>query len=295
MSPPPYRDELEAIKTLKSDETILDQRREKGGGVVLMDKTTYENKLEVLISDEWDFKSCDNNQTNLVKDKFNKLINELKKDNPHLYYRLRRVGNFKNGYLYGLSKIHKSANYLPLRPIVSLCGTSTQKISQYLNSIIKPYIDIRHMINAGTEILIDFQDRKIEKNQKLVSRDVIILFTSVSVMITINVIVENMYRRDTLPPPKIPVSSMIQLLQFCTTETPLSFRTETFNQTDGVSMVSPLGETFKNKILSQLDQCNHPQCYRRYVDNILAIFNSKKRSRNLQVQAAERICSRVHL
>ena len=40
-----------------------------------MDKTTYENNLEVLINNERKFKKCDNNQTNLVKDKIDKLIN----------------------------------------------------------------------------------------------------------------------------------------------------------------------------------------------------------------------------
>ena len=248
-----------------------------------MDKTTYENKLEVLISDAQKFKRCDKNQTKLVKDNLNKLINELKKDSPHLYYSLRRVGDYKNGHLYGLPKIHKNANDPPLRPIISMCGTVTHEISQYLNSIIRPYIDTRHMINSGDELLIDLQGRKIESNQKLVSLDVTSLFTNVPVMTTINLILEKMYRGVTLPPPKIPESTMKQLLQICTTETPFSFKNETFIQTDGVSMGSPLGPTFadmymseiENKILLQPDQCN-PQYYRRYVDDILAIFNSKE-------------------
>ena len=197
-----------------------------------MDKVANENKLEILISDVEKFRRCDSNQTNLVKDKLNKLINELKKDSPHLYYKLRRVGDYKNGHLYGLPKIHKNADDPPLRPIISMCDTVTHEISQYLNSIIRPYIDTRHMVSSGDEILVDFQDRTIERNQKLVSLDVTSLFTNVPVIPTINLILEKMYRSDTLPAPKIPESTMKELLRVCTNETPFTFKTETFIQTD---------------------------------------------------------------
>ena len=153
-----------------------------------MDKVAYENKLKIWISDVEKFIRCHNNQSNLVKDKLNKLIIELKKYSPHLNYNLRRVGDYKNGHLYGLPKTHKNADDPPLRPIISMCGTVTHETSHYLNSIIRPYNDTCYIVSCGDEILVDYQDRTIERNPKLVSLDVTSLFTNVSVMTTINLI-----------------------------------------------------------------------------------------------------------
>ena len=76
---------------------------------------------------------------------------------------------------------------------------------------------------------------------------------------------------------------MKEFLRVCTTETPFTSKTETFIQTDGVSMGSPLVPTFahiymsefENNILSQPDPRN-PSYYRRCVDDILAIFSNQK-------------------
>ena len=133
-------------------------------------------------------KMIDSNQTSLVKQKLNKLINEIKKDSPYLYYKLRRVGDNKSRHLIGLPKIHKNADDPPLRPIISMCGTVTHETSHYLNSIIRPYNDTCYIVSCGDEILVDYQDRTIERNPKLVSLDVTSLFTNVSVMTTINLI-----------------------------------------------------------------------------------------------------------
>ena len=76
---------------------------------------------------------------------------------------------------------------------------------------------------------------------------------------------------------------MKELLRVCTSESPSKNEIETFIQTDGVSLGSPLGPTFadiymfetENQLLSQPNLCN-PLYYRRYVDDIMAFFNSKE-------------------
>ena len=50
--------------------------------------------------------------------------------------------DFKKGNqsreLYFLPKIHKRLSAVPGRPVISNCGTPTEKVSEYLDHILKP-------------------------------------------------------------------------------------------------------------------------------------------------------------
>ena len=121
---------------------------------------------------------------------------------------------------------------------------------------------------------------RVRKNEKIVSSDVESLFTSVPVMETIDLILERSYHHPSLPPPSIEKDLMRELLLICTTETPFNFDDKVYIQKDGVSMGSPLGPTFadyymasmENTLLSQNRESN-PKYYKRYVDDILAVFS----------------------
>ena len=83
-------------------------------------------------------------------------------------------------------------------------------------------------------------------------------------------------------PVKYPVSTMRSLLAICMTETPFEFEGDIYVQLDGASMGSPLGPTsadfyvseIENKLLNQ-NKITNPRFYRKYVDDILAIFTNK--------------------
>lgn len=77
---------------------------------------------------------------------------------------------------------------------------------------------------------------------------------------------------------------MRELLIVCTTKTPFEFLNQTYVQLDGVSMGSPLGPTFADYYMSDLEnhllrdnkKASNPKFYRRYVDDIIAVFNNKQ-------------------
>ena len=83
-----------------------------------------------------------------------------------------------------------------------------------------------------------------------------------------------------MPPPSIEKYLMRDLLLIRTTETPINFDDQVCIQKDGVSMGGPLGPTFadyymastENTLLSQ-DKASIPNYYKRYVEEILAVFS----------------------
>ena len=63
-----------------------------------------------------------------------KLISE--KELKYFTYSFKKATNL--GKLYFLPKIHKGLSSVPGRPVISNCGTPTEKISEYLDHILKP-------------------------------------------------------------------------------------------------------------------------------------------------------------
>ena len=87
--------------------------------------------------------------------------------------------------LYGLPKLHKPG--VPMRPIVSFCGSPTYQLSKHLTTILKPFTDeSRHKLQS-TETFIDVIKRvQVPDDHKLVSFDVKSLFTSIPLQLALD-------------------------------------------------------------------------------------------------------------
>ena len=70
---------------------------------------------------------------------------------------------------------------------------------------------------------------------------------------TIDIIINNVYNHPTLPPPPLPPAELKELLILCTQGTPFRFNDRLYVQTDGVSMGSPLGPTFADFYMADLE------------------------------------------
>ena len=94
-----------------------------------------------------------------------------------LYYRLRcRVP--RSAKLYGLPKLHK--RNIPMRPIVSFCGSPIYQLSKHLTSILKPLIDeSQHKLQSTDNFIDAIKTVQIPDDHKLVSFDAKSLFTSI--------------------------------------------------------------------------------------------------------------------
>lgn len=274
--------DMQTIKGLQQNFDIVIQKPDKGGGVVIMDKSFYNDGLTSLISDETKFEPCSDAHNENLKKKINNLANTFKNNNELLFKRLSRVGAYNSGHLYGLPKIHKNATNPPLRPVISMSGTVTHDIAQYINSIIREYLNNKFIVRSSDELLLQLKTLKVEPEHQVCSLDVESLFTNVPVQQTIDIIMQSVYYHESIPPPEMPEAVMRQLLHMCTTETPFQHNGSLYVQKDGVSIGSPLGPTFADFYMSALENhmmsqnlISNPLFFVRYVDDILAIFKSK--------------------
>ena len=80
--------------------------------------------------------------------------------------------------LHGLPKLHKPN--IPMRPIVSFCGSPTYELSKYLTTILKPLTnESRHKLQSTETFIGAIKPIQIADDYKLVSFDVKSLFTSI--------------------------------------------------------------------------------------------------------------------
>ena len=128
----------------------------------------------------------------------------------------------------------------------------------------------------------------------LASLDVESLFTNVPIEETIKIISTCIYNNNEMPPLNIPQNILEDLLRACTTKA--IFRSpegKLYNQINGIAMGSPLGPTFanfymgnlENKISSELD--NKPKIYCRYVDDIFILVRDKNEIISLKTKMEE--------
>ena len=280
---------LEAASNLKNNENIVIRKADKSSTYVILNKVDYTDKVSYILSDESKFKRIEKDPTETIKKKANNLIeaqNSVVDD-----FKLNKiVGDYQPGYAYGNVKTHKPGN--PLRPIISQIPTPTYQLAKTLNKVITPYIPNEYMLTS-TNDFIDVLHANTN-NGIIASLDVESLFTNVPIDKTIDIIIEHSYNHPTLPPPKIPQDILKQLLYLCTREAPFRCpQGKLYVQIEGVAMGSPLGPTFANFYMGDLEQrtfkdkSKKPHIYARFVDDIFVQVENINELETLRQQFQE--------
>ena len=267
---------IAAAKSLKANDKIVIRRADKSAEYVIMNKTDYFNKLNQLISDTSKFKHITRSPILQLKRDLNALIKTVNAQIGHHVFE-EIVSDYSEGYIYGNPKTHK--HDIPLRPIISQVLTPTYKTAKHLDRIIKPYIPSRYSIKSRDEFVDILRTAVPSADCHPMSLDAESLFTNVPVQETVDIIMNNVYHHPFLKPPSIPQGILREMLLICTTKVPFRhINTKLFLQSDGISMGSPLGPTFAEFYMSEVEKrvvgiANIP-VYVRYVDDIF-VYCSK--------------------
>ena len=114
----------------------------------------------------------------------------------------------------------------------------------------------------------------------LISFDVTSLFTNIPLEETINIAIDTIFQN--YPNVKFTRKELQKLFKIATSETHFIFNNEIYDQIDGVSMGSPLAPILANLFMGYHEkdwiekaQVAKPTFYKRYVDDIFAVFESE--------------------
>ena len=246
------KDERQALKRLKTDENIsVILPADKGRVTVVMDKTDYYDKMDVLVNDKQTYQVLKRDPTPALQRKLNSKLLDLKKTDTidiQRYNRLRcRVPQPPK--LYGLPKLHKPN--IPMRPIVSFCGSPTNQLSKYLTTVLKPLTDeSRHKLQSTENFIDAIKTVQVPDDHKLVSFDVTeSLFTSIPLHLALDC-TETAINNSTIELP-LPTDDLMDLLNLCLTSTYFQYNGTHYKQLHGTAMGSPVSIVVVAEIVMQ--------------------------------------------
>ena len=170
---------------------------------------------------------------------------------------------------------------------MSNIGTATYKLSKYLAQLLAPLGKSKYTVTSTDDFINRIKVMKPRSNQKMISFDVVSLFTNVPLERTIEIILKKVYK-EKLIKTKIKRDDLKNLLYLCTKEGHFTFNEETYNQTDGVMMGSPLGSLMANIFMCELENtlvptmANELEEWTRFVDDTFALIDPSALERILQ-------------
>ena len=173
-------------------------------------KVSWVYLLWTLVNNKQTYKELKRDLTPALQRKLNSKILTLKKTDAidtQRYYRLR-CSVPQPPKLYGLPKLHKPG--VPMRPIVSFCGSPTYQLSRYSTTILQPPTDKSRCKLQSTENFIDaIKTVQIPDDYQLVSFDVKSLFTSIPLQLALQC-TETAIQQSTVKLP-LPTEALHQL------------------------------------------------------------------------------------
>ena len=183
----------------------------------------------------------------------------------------------------GLPKMHKHYENTPkFRPIIDTTGTPHYNVGKFLAELLNPLAHNEYTLRDSFHAVSDLKSIPNElftQGYRLVSFDVVSLFTNVPLERTVQIILDRVFKQNltstTLskrPPKKL-------ILDSCT-KTAFLFNDTIFEQRNGVSVGSALGPVLSSIILSEFEKLvvsyliasGTIKFYRRYVDDTFVLI-----------------------
>ena len=140
------KEEWQEVRSLANDCNIVIKIADKGSCAVIWDLLDSTMEAEKQISDKTIYKDVTfiKNIIPNLTEKSKKIFENLKRqgfisEKQLKYFRFDFKSSCNLGKLYFLPKIHKRLSNVPGKPVISNCGTPTEKVSEFLRQPFTTY------------------------------------------------------------------------------------------------------------------------------------------------------------
>lgn len=278
--------EREALEELKNNSEIVIKPADKGSATVIMDKTAYVTEALRQLNNTKYYRKLDRPTfINNVKP-INEILDEMAAlqviSDKQLKF-LRADASDRQRIFYLLPKIHKprdkwpQANRMPEgRPIISDCGSESYRVSQYIDSFIRP-ISIKHpsYIRDTYDFVSKVRNQQIPSDAFLVTGDVCALYTNMHIDRTIETVREALRKH---PVDGRPDQHIIRLLEITLRNNDFVFNKEFFLQICGTAMGKTYAPGLADLYLEHFDNVAsnnfhiRPLFYYRFLDDTFFVW-----------------------
>jgi peptide-methionine (R)-S-oxide reductase len=272
----------QCIRDLRSNQECIIKPADKGGAIVLMTKTQYLEKANALLQDRRHYRKIPSDMTNT----YNKQITEYIKEQQERGHITKEIAQYlitkspRTPIFYILPKIHKTG--IPGRPIVSAINSHTDKLSRFVDNIIRPLVPkIPSYIKDTTHILVELSKLgHIPSTAWICTMDVSALYTNIPHQEGVNATlsaIESVHLQNTPPLEVISYLMRTILERNC-----FQFNNQNYLQVTGTAMGTAMAPSYANLFMAELEarflsqSQKTPYIWYRFIDDIIFIWLHNK-------------------
>ncbi|XP_060556022.1 uncharacterized protein LOC132716717 [Ruditapes philippinarum] len=278
-------DEYLAITKLQQNKDIIIKQADKGGAIVILNKSDYIVEGLRQLNDKITYRTTPYDLTNKSTREINNFLTYLKKHSlmsqQHISYLTAK--NCRTPIFYLLPKIHKPNN--PGRPIVSACGSPTEKLSEFVDHFLQPlarkvpsYIkDTRHFLEKIHKL------NNVPKDAFLVTIDVTALYTNIPHKEGILAAKYALQQRSEQEPK---TWILLRILYFILKKTCFRFNDTFYEQIAGTTMGTKCAPSYAIIFMDKIEQeflakyPISPLVWWRYIDDIFMVWPHSREDLN---------------
>ena len=189
--------------------------------------------------------------------------------------------NFKNtsclGKMYLLPKIHKRLNNVPGVPVISNCGTPTEKLSEFLDHRLQPVMKAgKSYIKDASHFLEKLKNLgNIPSNDLVVTAVVVGLYPSIPHKAGLQTLYEKLEEKADK---KIPLTDLVEMAEFILKNNFFEFETKIIQQISGAAIATMFVPSYACLFMDRIEndildsELVNPWLWLRYIDDIFFIW-----------------------
>ena len=302
-------DEKLALDNLKTRDDIIIHSADKGGKIVIMNRTEYIKACQDQLEDTAFYRKLEADETTNITANIKEEINNMR----YLKYITDKEYKFltsnlqtpRTSVFYGLPKIHKVFDKIPpMRPIVSGYQSCTANLSEYLDSFLKYQArKCKSYIQDTNNFLVKLKDvGKIPLNSILCTMDVASLYTNIDQNEGAEACFDKLETRQNK---QTPSSLLKKLILIVLKANIFKFNNNFYKQIKGTAMGTPMAPSYANIFMDKIEQgilndfykkCGlKPLIWLRYIDDIFFIWTHGPESFQLFIEFAQTYSTRKNM
>ena len=163
---------------------------------------------------------------------------------------------------------------MPIRPIVNFTTAPGFRTAKKLVKIIKDNLTIEnnHTVKNVTDFIRKVNNIKLFPNYKLVSLDIVNLYTNIPINDTLNILRDNLMKCNKLNTQAI--DELLNLLEVILKQNYFEFNDRFYSQRDGLAMGSPLSGLLADIYLNHYEN-THLFSNNNHKNNICLLYTSR--------------------
>ena len=277
------RKERIALRELIQNKHIVINKADKGSTIVVEDRDDYIRNAMTHLNDLTTYKSLATDITPTLKHEIECRLKALKTNRlikETWFDFCKPPENPRTSRLYFLKKIHQ--NPMSTRPIVSSCNSITEKISQFVDKWLQPYVkQLPSHIKDSSDFINLIENTPLPTNILLASIDVSSLYTNIphdeGIQSTLHYLKHSpgAYKHPENPIPEI----ITELMSIVLKNNVFEFNEKFYLQIQGTAMGTKMAPTYANLFMGKLEEKlkdkgkPHILLWKRFIDDIFIIWD----------------------